>query len=294
MKKLQLPNPTSHATLIHWTISCSPNISLLLLQLREMNLILPTLTMVPGWSILEPVTPPRSIIYATHVGSSRLGTLIHYVPRSAVKLVSVGALTAFGYMVHTERDRSIVITAPTWSILCSCPIQSNNTWIFPAHLMSGKISPTTAVSTGISGTPNATVLPFSIPREGRHFTKEEVKRATQSRQLHHFLCHPNNEALKSTLDQGSLSHHTHLTSHDIDLMTDFFGSCMACTIGKLHYHDLHFTSIHQHRPMHILWLPAAHHPVHWWQHTSHYYHRRSVWIHFCPRIQIQGPTWRHG
>ena len=184
-----------------------------------------------------------SIIYATHVGSSRLGTLIHYVPRSAVKLVSVGALTAYGYMIRTERDRSIVITTPTGSTLCSCPIQSNNTWIFPAHLMSGKLPPTTAVPNGISGTVNPTVLPFSIPREDRHFTKEEVKRATQARQLHHFLCHPNDDALKSTLDQGSLSHQTHLTSQDIDLMTRFFGSCMACTIGKLHYRDLHITSL---------------------------------------------------
>ena len=88
-----------------------------------------------------------TIIYATHVGSSCLGTLIHYVPRSAVKLVSVGALTAYGYMIRTEKDRSIVITTPTRSTLCSCPIQSNNTWIFPAHLMSGKFPPTTAVPT---------------------------------------------------------------------------------------------------------------------------------------------------
>ena len=102
----------------------------------------------------------------------------------------------------------------------------------------GKFPPTTAVSNGISGTSNPTVLPFSIPREDRHFTKEEVKRATQARQLHHFLCHPNDEALKSTLDHGSLSHQIHLTSQDIDLMTKFFGSCMACTIGKLHYRDL--------------------------------------------------------
>ena len=138
-------------------------------------------------------------------------------------------------MIRTERDRSIVITTPTGSTLCSCPIQSNNTWIFPAHLMSGTFPPTTAVPTGISFTPNPTVLHFSIPREDRHFTKEEVKRATQARQFHHFLCHPNDEALKSTLDQGSLSHQTHLKSQDIDLMT--------CTIGKLHYRDLHITSL---------------------------------------------------
>ena len=42
---------------------------------------------------------------------------------------------------------------------------------------------------------------------------------------------------------GHLSHHTHLTSQDIDLMTNFYGSCMACTAGKLHNADLHATSL---------------------------------------------------
>jgi len=203
--------------------------------------------------IIQPVPLPTpipitgadgAIIYATHVGSSSLGTLIHHVPQSAVKLVSLGSLTASGYMVHTSRDRSIVITTPTGAVLCSCPIQSNNTWIFPGALMSGpeKNPPPTAVTNGFSGASGAIVLPFNIPRESRHFSKEEVKRATEARQLHHFLSHPNDQALKRTLDQGHLSHHTHLTSHDVDLMTDFFGSCMACTIGKLHNADLHITS----------------------------------------------------
>jgi len=182
-------------------------------------------------------------IHATHVGTSCLGTLIHFVPKSAVKLVSLGSLTASGYMVHTRQDRSIVITKPDGNILCSCPIQPNNTWIFPSQLMTRNLSPTTAVPTGISGTPGATVLPFRIPHEPRHFTKEEVKRATQARDLHCFLGHPHDQALKSTLDQGHLSHHTHLTSQDIDLMTNFFGSCTACTIGKLHNTDLHTTSL---------------------------------------------------
>jgi hypothetical protein len=108
--------------------------------------------------------------------------------------------------------------------------------------MTGKILPTTAVPTRISVAPGATVLPFSIPRDGRHFTKEEVKRATLARELHHFLGHPHDRALKLTLDQGHLTHHTHLTSHDIDLMTDFYGSCLACTAGKIHNTDLHVTS----------------------------------------------------
>jgi len=60
--------------------------------------------------------------------------------------------------------------------------------------------------------------------------------------LHHFLCHPSDTALKSILDQGLLSRHTHLTSADVDLMRSFYGSCLACTIGKLSNQDLHITS----------------------------------------------------
>jgi hypothetical protein len=156
--------------------------------------------------LLRPITLPTpipitsadgTIIHATHVGTSCLGTLIHYVQKSAVKLVSLGSLTASGYMVHTSRDRSIVITKPNGTILCSCSIQPINTWIFPSQLMTRNLSPTTAVPTGISGTPGATVLPFRIPHEPRHFTKEEVKQATQARDLHCFLGHPHDQALKS-------------------------------------------------------------------------------------------------
>ncbi len=96
--------------------------------------------------------------------------------------------------------------------------------------MTGKVSPTTAVRNRISGTTDATVLPFAIPQDERHFTKEEVKRATLARSLHHFLGHPHDRALKLTLDRGLLSHHTHLTGQDIDLMTEFFGSCIACSM----------------------------------------------------------------
>ena len=64
-------------------------------------------------------------------------------------------------MVHTKKDRSIVITKPNGTILCSCPVQPNNTWIFPRQLMTGNLSPATAVPIGISGTPGATVLPLS-------------------------------------------------------------------------------------------------------------------------------------
>ena len=118
------------------------------------------------------------LIYATHVGVSYFDPRhkVYFVPQSAVKLVSLGALAVLGYMVHTDKDRSIVITAASGSILCSCPIQPNNTWIFPSFLMTGKNSPTTAVATavptGISGTSDATVLPFLVPHDQRHFTKD--------------------------------------------------------------------------------------------------------------------------
>ena len=124
------------------------------------------------------------LIYATHVGVSYFDPRhdVYFVPQSAVKLVSLGALSVLGYMVHTDKDRPIVITAASGSILCSCPIQPNNTWIFPSFLMTGKTSPTTAVTTivptGISGTSGATVL-----HDQRHFTKGEVKRATDARHL---------------------------------------------------------------------------------------------------------------
>ena len=132
-----------------------------------------------------------AVIHATHVGSTCLGTLIHFVPKSTVKLVSLGSLTASGYMVSTMKDRSIAITTPTGTALCTCPIQSNDTWIFPSHLMIRKFSPPTAVPTGISVTLGTTAFPFRVPLDGRHFTKKEVKRATLARQLHHFLRHPN-------------------------------------------------------------------------------------------------------
>ena len=78
---------------------------------------------------------------------------------------------------------------------------------------------------------------FQSPLNPKHFSKEQVKRATQTRDLHHFLSHPSNDVLKITLDQGILSRHTNLTSADVDLMNQFYGS-----YDKLHYRDVHITS----------------------------------------------------
>jgi len=88
----------------------------------------------------------------------------------------------------------------------------------------------------------AVLLPFHQPLNPVHFTKEMILRATQARQLHEFLCHPNDTALKSALDQGTFGQYSHLTSADVDLMTQFFGSCTSCRTGKFHYTDLHVSS----------------------------------------------------
>jgi len=65
-----------------------------------------------------------TIIFVTHVESSHLDPRhpVYFVPRSDVKLVSLGVLTALGYTVHTDKTRSIVVADLTGTILCSCPI----------------------------------------------------------------------------------------------------------------------------------------------------------------------------
>ena len=97
----------------------------------------------------------------------------------------------------------------------------------------------------VSGTPVPVCevgLPFQVPLNPKHLTKEEIGRATETLRVHHFLCHPSDDALKLTLDQGLLSRHSNLTGADVDLMTKFFASCLAYTAGKLHCKDLHATS----------------------------------------------------
>jgi hypothetical protein len=179
------------------------------------------------------------VLHATHVGASHFSPdlPIHLVPRSAVKLLSLGALTRQGYSHSTGPDHSLAILDSTGRLLCNCPIQPNNIWLFPEKFMSGA-----KISHNDSFSARAAALPFQVPLHPQHFTKEMIKRATQARDLHHFLCHPSDDALKATLDQGLFSQHSALTGADVDLMARFYGSCIACTIGKLHYQDLHVTS----------------------------------------------------
>ena len=81
-----------------------------------------------------------AVIYATHVGSCRFDPRlrIYLVPHSAVKLLSLGALSSLGYSYASGSDRCLTITTPFGRSLCHCPIQPNNTWIFPSSLISPK------------------------------------------------------------------------------------------------------------------------------------------------------------
>ena len=196
-----------------------------------------------------PLSTPISIasangatIQATQVGTPffSTGLPIYLVPASAVKLISIGVLTDFGYRIQTNNDKSMTIIDSTNRIICTCPIQPNKVWLFPSNLMQPL---GTLPRKDISGNGNLSVgLPLQIPINPIHFTKEMILRATLTRQLHEFLCHPSDDALKLILNQRLVAQYSHLTSADVDLMVQFFGSCMSCQIGKAHYHDLHSIS----------------------------------------------------
>jgi len=99
-----------------------------------------------------------AVIYVTHVGSCRFDPRlrIYFVPHSAVKLLSLGALSSLGYSYSSRHDRRLTITTPSGSTLCHCTIQPNNTWVFPSSLM----FPKTSVSTRKSVPFGAVELPF--------------------------------------------------------------------------------------------------------------------------------------
>ena len=138
-----------------------------------------------------------STLYATHVGSSCFDSRlqVYFVPQSAVKLLSLGSLSALGYTYASGHDRSLTIHTPAGRILCTCPIQPNNIWFFPTHL----ISPAKVPNHSNVNFPNVS-FQFLTPLNPTHFSKEQVKRATQARDLHHFLSHPSDDALRTTID----------------------------------------------------------------------------------------------
>jgi hypothetical protein len=148
--------------------------------------------------IVDPVLLPEplpigsangGIIYATHSGRSHLSPLIlvHYVPESKVKLISRGALTRQRFTYNIGRDRAITVLDPSGKHLFTCALQPNNVWTCPPILMA----------------PPPTQRLLVAP------TKE---------QLHEFLGHPNDEALKTVLNQGTFAQYSPLVSADVDLI----------------------------------------------------------------------------
>jgi hypothetical protein len=62
--------------------------------------------------------------------------------------------------------------------------------------------------------------------------KEQVHRAVLCRQFHEFPGHPNEEALKTVLKQGTFAQYSPLVSADVDFMQSFFGSCSSGGVGQ--------------------------------------------------------------
>jgi len=85
---------------------------------------------------------------------------VFFVPLFAVKLLSLGTLSKLGYSSASGPDRWLTITTSFGRSLCHCPIQPNNTWIFPSSL----ISPKTSVHTGNSVISSAAVSRQTLSR----------------------------------------------------------------------------------------------------------------------------------
>ena len=124
------------------------------------------------------------------------------------------------FSYFSNPDETLTILDPERSHFCTCPMMSNNTWTLPVHLL-----PPVTVNKDQHYSPAGTLvttgkqlLPFRLPLNPAHFNREMVLRATQTRQLHEFLCHPSDRALKSTLNQGTFAQYSHLTPSDVDLM----------------------------------------------------------------------------
>jgi hypothetical protein len=187
--------------------------------------------------IVDPVQLPEplpigsangGIISATHSGRSHLSPLIlvHYVPESKVKLISLGALTRQRFTYSIGQDRAMTVFDPSGKHLFTCALQPNNVWTCPPILMA----------------PPPTRRLLVAPANPSFFTKEQVHRAVLCRQLHEFLGHPNDDALKTVLNQATFAQYSPLVSADVDLMQSFFESCVSCGVGKMHYQDLHSDS----------------------------------------------------
>jgi hypothetical protein len=103
--------------------------------------------------IVDPVLLPEplpigsangSIISATHSGRSHLSPLIlvHYVPESKVKLISLGALTRQRFTYSIGSDRAMTVLDSSGKHLCTCTLQPNNVWTCPPLFMAPPPTPT--------------------------------------------------------------------------------------------------------------------------------------------------------
>jgi len=144
---------------------------------------------------------------------------------------------------------------------------------YPCHscryCMTGKFSTTTTIPIGISGTVYTWSNCTSVPHPSWAPTLFQGK-TTQAIELHCFLMIWPSCSLLIRARPCHLSNHTHFTGLDIDLMTNFFGSCVVSTMCKSHKIDLHTTSIlppstSVGQCLPILWLPSTHHFFHRWK-----------------------------
>jgi hypothetical protein len=136
--------------------------------------------------------------------------LVHYVPESKVKLISLGALTRQRFTYNIGPDSAMTVLDPSGKHLFTCALQPNNVCTCPPLLMA----------------PPPTRRLLVAPANSSFFTKEQVHRAV----------------LKIVLNQGTFAQYSPLVSVDVDLIQSFFGSCVSCGVGKMHYQDLHSDS----------------------------------------------------
>ena len=152
------------------------------------------------------------------IGSANGSIIYHLSPSSKIKLISLWALIRQGFTYSIGPHRAMTVLDSSGKHLCTCP----------PLLMAPPPSPTRRL--------------LVAPVNPSFFIKEQVHRAVLCRQFHEFLCHPNDEALKTVLNQGTFAQYSPLVSADVDLMQSFFGSCVFCGVGMMHYQGLHSDS----------------------------------------------------
>jgi hypothetical protein len=69
-----------------------------------------------------------------------------------------------------------------------------------------------------------------------YYSAEEISRAKEAREFCGKLGHPGAQSIKTALDHDLLGP-THLTSQDLVVAQELYGSCNACTMGKIREPD---------------------------------------------------------